>query len=135
MHLAIFREEIRKEMMERLKSQGIEVLPEMVKLVMFRGSNGLEFLTNARNGTSMFHNWFQIIKDQQIDVGAVRKSPYDVVLKGFNFEYVEMSCAHARYRGFLPDNIQSDVEKAALNAFWASAVEVLNSHHPSGVAA
>ncbi len=134
MHLVTFRDEIREEMMERLKSQGIEVPPEIVKLVMFRGFNGLEFLTNARNGTVMFRNWFQVIKDQQIDVGAIRKSPYDLVLDGFNFEYIQMSYPHALYRGFIPDNLQSEVERATLNAFWVSAVEVLNSHYPSGVA-
>ncbi len=137
MHLTVFREEIRDEMMERLKCRKIEVPPEMIELVMCRGFNGLEFLTNARNGTMIYSDWFGALKRKGvvIDVGVLGRGPYEVVLSAFSFPYIEMSHAHALYRGFIPDNLQSDVEKAALNAFWASAVEVLCSHHPFGAAA
>ena len=130
MHLATYQEEVREGMIERLKSQGIEVAHELVDRIMIRGFNGLEYFTNARNGTLMFCCWFRVLQDTQIDVGVIGMNPYDLVLKGFNLRYVAMSHNHALYRGFIPEDLQSDIEKAALNAFWSSAIEVLNSHYP-----
>jgi hypothetical protein len=131
-HLDSIRQEIREELPKRI---GFEISEEMFEQVMSRGSNGLEYLLNARNGTVMFRDWFRAVKAEEIDVGVVGKSPYDLILAAFGLPGLELSHSHVLYRGFIPENMQSDIEKLALNEFWRLAIEVLKSHYPFGVAA
>ncbi|HEY9480995.1 MAG TPA: hypothetical protein VIR98_02055 [Candidatus Paceibacterota bacterium] len=130
MNIETILEQARKTALERLQNLGTPLNREELEGIFGRVAKGVDTLTN---GQFVVSRWWELLAEagvdnvDNVDVGRPGKDPYSLTLSLAQMPYRHLSVEVAIENGFLPKNIENQIEKDALNAFWNWTIAVLNA--------